>query len=133
VWAFGLGGSVPQLPALTPPPTAIPWEGRIEDAGPGHTIQLGVVQNFNVVTAGRHEEWRNEDALSSPRVKIKAGVPLIFKNTTSTGRTIAARDESWTTGLIAPGATDTVTIVKPGTYEYICKERPWSFGQLIVE
>jgi alcohol dehydrogenase (cytochrome c) len=133
VWAFSLGGSVPQLPAQPPPPTAIQWEGRVEDAAAGHTIQLGVVQSFNVVTAGRREEWRNEDALSSPRVKLKAGAPLVFRNTTSTGRTIAARDGSWTTGTIAPGASDTVTITRPGTYEYVCKERPWSFGQLIVE
>jgi alcohol dehydrogenase (cytochrome c) len=133
VWAFSLGGSVPQLPAPAPPPTAIQWEGRVEDAAAGHTIQLGVVQNFNVVTAGRREEWRNDDALSSPRVKLKAGAPLVFRNTTSTGRTIAARDGSWTTGTIAPGGSETVTITKPGIYEYICKERPWSFGQLIVE
>jgi len=133
VWAFGLGGSVPQLPAVAPPPTAIQWEGRIEDVAAGHTIQLGVVQNFNVVTAGRREEWRNEDALSSPRVRLKAGAPLVFRNTTSTARTIAARDGSWTTGTMAPSASETVTITRAGTYEYICKERPWSFGQLIVE
>ena len=48
-------------------------------------------------------------------------------------RTIASRDGSWTTGVIAPGASATVSVSKPGTYEYICKERPWSFGQLIVE
>ena len=96
-------------------------------------IQLGIVQTFNVATAGRREEWRNEDGLSSPRVKIKAGAPLVFKNTTSTARTIAARDGSWTTGAIAPGASGTITVTKPGTFEYICRERPWSFGQLIVE
>jgi PQQ-dependent dehydrogenase (methanol/ethanol family) len=133
VWAFSLGGTVPQLPAATPPPTAIQWEGRIEEAAAGHTIQLGVVQSFNVVTAGRREEWRNDDALSSPRVKLKAGAPLVFRNTTSTARTIAARDGSWATGTMAPGGSDTVTITRPGSYEYICKERPWSFGQVIVE
>jgi alcohol dehydrogenase (cytochrome c) len=133
VWAFAIGGAVPQLPAPVPPPTSIQWESRIEDAAPGHTIQLGTVQQFNVVTAGRREEWRNEDGVSSPRVKIKAGAPLVFRNTTSTARTIAARDGSWSTSAIAPGASETISVTKPGTYEYICKERPWSFGQLIVE
>jgi plastocyanin len=133
VWAFTAGGSAPQPAALAPPPTAIPWEARVEEAAPGHTIQLGTIQNFNVVTAGRREEWRNDDGVSSPRVRIKAGVPLIFRNATSTPRTIAARDGSWSTPTIAPGASETITIAKPGTYEYICTERPWSFAQLIVE
>jgi plastocyanin len=47
--------------------------------------------------------------------------------------TIAARDGSWTTGVIQPGATASVTIPKTGTYEYICQDHPWSIGQLIVE
>ena len=44
-----------------------------------------------------------------------------------------AVDGSWTTGEIAPGASATVTITKPGTYTYNCKDHPWSFGQLVVE
>ncbi len=133
VWAFTIGGTVAQLPAPAAPPTTIPWPPRVEDAGPDFVVQLGTVQDFNVVTAGRREQWKNEDGIGAPRVKIKAGTPLTFKNTTSTTRTIAARDGSWTTGPMAPGASASVTVSKPGTYEYICKERPWSYGQLIVE
>ena len=133
VWAFAAGGTVAQLPAPVPPPTTIPWEGRVEDAVPGQAIQLGTIQTYNVVTAGRREEWRNEDGISTPRVKIRAGADIVFRNTTTSVRTIAARDGSWTTGPIAPGASAPVTVSKAGTYEYICKERPWSFGQLIVE
>ncbi|HUK33505.1 MAG TPA: PQQ-binding-like beta-propeller repeat protein, partial [Vicinamibacterales bacterium] len=55
VWAFKLGGTVPQLPAPTPPPTSIPWEGRVAEAAADATIQLGTVQAYNVVTAGRRE------------------------------------------------------------------------------
>jgi len=133
VWAFTLGGSVPPLPAPTPPPISIQWEGRVEEATSAPTIQLGTVQTFNVVTAGRREEWRNDDGIATPRVKMKTGAAVTFKNTTRTARTIAARDGSWTTTAIPPGASASVTMTKPGTYEYICKERPWSFGQLIVE
>jgi alcohol dehydrogenase (cytochrome c) len=133
VWAFTLGGTVAQLPAPTPPPTTIPWEGRVEDSVANPTIQLGTIQNYNLVTAGRREQWHNEDGIATPRVKVTAGATITFRNTTTTPRTIAARDGSWTTGTIAPGADGSVTVRTAGTYEYICKERPWSYGQLIVE
>jgi plastocyanin len=133
VWSFRLGGSVAALPAPAPPPTTIQWEGRVDDAAASPTIQLGTVQTFNVVTAGRREEWRNEDGIATPRVKVKVGATVTFKNTTKTSRTIAARDGSWTTSVIEPGASASVTIAKAGMYEYVCRERPWSFGQLIVE
>jgi alcohol dehydrogenase (cytochrome c) len=133
VWAFTLGGTVAPLPAPTPPPTSIQWEGRVEEPTSAPTIQLGTVQSFNVVTAGRREEWRNEDGIATPRVKVKTGAAVTFKNTTQTARTIAARDGSWTTPAIPPGASASVTMTKSGTFEYVCKERPWSFGQLIVE
>jgi alcohol dehydrogenase (cytochrome c) len=133
VWSFKLGGNVAPLPASPAPPTSIQWEGRIEDAAADPTIQLGTVQTFNVVSAGRREEWRNEDGIATPRVKVKIGATVTFSNTTKTPRTIAARDGSWTTRVIAPGTSASVTMAKAGTYEYVCKERPWSFGQLIVE
>ena len=66
-------------------------------------------------------------------MKVKVGTSVTFRNTTTTPRTIAARDGSWATSTIAPGAAATVTVPKAGNYEYICKERPWSYGQLIVE
>jgi hypothetical protein len=47
--------------------------------------------------------------------------------------TIAARDGSWTTGPIRPGESATVTVTKPGEYEYVCSDHLWSMGQLIVE
>ena len=133
VWAFTLGGMVPALPAPTPPPTTIQWEGRVEQSAGDPMIQLGTAQTYNVVTAGRREEWRNEDGIATPRVKVKTGATVTFRNATKTPRTVAARDGSWTTPAIAPGASASVTMTKAGTYEYICKERPWSFGQLIVE
>lgn len=133
VWSFKLGGPVPALAAPAAPPTTIQWEGRVDESAAAPTIQLGTVQNYNVVTAGRREEWRNDDGIATPRVKVKTGATVTFRNSTATPRTIAARDGSWTTTTIAPGASASVTVTKAGTYEYICKERPWSFGQLIVE
>jgi len=133
VWAFKIGGTVAPMPAPMAPPRTIEWEGRVEEAAGNATIQLGTVQDYNIATAGRREQWRNEDGIDTPRVKVKAGAVVTFKNTTSSARTIAARDGSWSTVAIAPGASASVAVAKAGTYEYICKERPWSFGQLIVQ
>jgi quinoprotein glucose dehydrogenase len=46
--------------------------------------------------------------------------------------TIAAQDGSWATGPLKPAEAGGVTFDKPGTYTYICKEHPWSHGQIVV-
>ena len=53
-------------------------------------------------------------------------------NASTLPHAISARDGSWST-VIQPGASASVTIAKPGTYEYVCTDHPWSIGQLIVE
>ena len=64
---------------------------------------------------------------------IKAGTAVTFTNTTAVSHTIRARDGSWTSGTIAPGASAVVTGVRPGSHEYLCNEHPRSIGQLVVE
>jgi plastocyanin len=66
-------------------------------------------------------------------VRVKAGTAVTVTNSTTIAHTIRARDGSWTSGRIAPGGTATVTVGKPGTYEYACNEHPWSIGQLIIQ
>jgi len=60
-------------------------------------------------------------------------VRRIWTNASKKAHTITARDGSWTTGVIQPGASGSAIITKPGTYEYICTDHTWSIGQLIVE
>ena len=130
VWALKLGGTLAPRLALPPPPTATTWDGRVEDT---NTIQLGMVTPFTIRTAGRQEVWTNEDGLTPMRARVEAGTPVTFTNTTTASHTIAARDGSWSTGPIAPGASGTVTVATPGLYEYVCTEHPWAAGQLIVK
>ena len=47
--------------------------------------------------------------------------------------TIVAVDGSWTTGPLQPLDIGQVKFDKPGTYDYICKDHPWVYGQIIVE
>jgi alcohol dehydrogenase (cytochrome c) len=130
VWAFKRGGAVPPRPAAPPPPTTLEWEGRLEDTS---AIQLGTVSAFNIATAGRKEEWANDYGVTPPRVRTTAGMAVTWTNTSKVVHTLTARDGSWTTGAIKPGESGSVTIGKAGTYEYICKEHPWTIGQVVVQ
>jgi alcohol dehydrogenase (cytochrome c) len=130
VWTFKLGGPVLPRPAPPAPPTSIEWAGQVQDTS---VITLGAVSKFNVASANRQISWVDDDAVTPARARAKAGAVLSWKNDSMRPHTIAARDGSWTTGVIQPGATASVTIPKTGTYEYICQDHPWSIGQLIVE
>jgi alcohol dehydrogenase (cytochrome c) len=130
VWGFKLGGTIPQRPAPLPLPVTDDWDGRIDDAT---TITLGVENVTNIRNANREEKWSNPWAISPQRGRITAGSAVTFTNTTQVTHTLRARDGSWTTGTIAPGQSAAITVAKPGTYEYVCQEHPWSIGQLIVQ
>ena len=130
VWAFKREGALPSRPALPPPPLTVQWEGRLEDTA---AVQVGTITTFNIVTAGRKEEWSNDHGLSSPRVRTQAGTAVTWTNASKVAHTIAARDGSWSTAAIKPGESGSVTIAKAGTYEYICKDHPWTIGQLVIQ
>jgi len=129
VWAFKLGGSIGPAPAPEAPPLVLPWSGRVDETG---TVALGAVTVFNIQSAGRREEWRNDYSVSPSRTRVAVGAPLTFTNTTTTTHTITAGDGSWTSGPVAPGGKATVTVTRPGVYEYRCIEHPWSMGELTV-
>jgi quinohemoprotein ethanol dehydrogenase len=129
VWAFKLRGPLGPAPAPEPPPVVLPWSGRVDESG---AVQLGAVTVFNIQSAGRREDWHNDFAVSPSRTRVGAGAPLTFTNATAITHTITARDGSWTSGPIAPGGKATVTVSKPGVYEYRCVEHPWSMGELTV-
>jgi plastocyanin len=130
VWAFKLGGAIPERPAPPALPITDVWDGRIDDVT---TIKLGVENVTNIRNANREEQWSNPWAVTPARGRVKAGATFTFSNTSNVAHTIRARDGSWTSGIIAPGQSAPVMVAKPGTYEYVCQEHPWSIGQLIVQ
>ena len=130
VWAFKIGGTVPPRPAPTPPDIVRAWTGRIDDTA---AFQLGSVRTFNIAPANKRIDWLNDYDLSPSRAKVKVGATITFTNISTMSHTIEARDGSWRTGSIKAGEAGSVTITKAGTYEYICKDHPWTIGQLIVE
>jgi len=130
VWAFKIGGAVAPRPAPVPPAIVREWTGRIEDTA---TIQLGTVRTFTIASANKKVDWADDHGLSPSRVRTKPGTPVTFTNTSKVSHTVAARDGSWRAGPIKPGESASVAVTRPGAYEYICTDHPWTIGQLIVE
>jgi len=130
VWAFKLGGTVAERTAPAAPPTSIAWGGVVEATA---AITLGTVRTFNIASANRQVTWADDYGLAPARARTTVGTVVTWKNASKKSHTIVARDDSWTTGIIQPGGSGSATISKPGSYEYICMDHPWSIGQLIVE
>jgi plastocyanin len=130
VWAFKLGGAVPQRPAPEAPPTSIAWGGAVQQT---NAVSLGTTTTFNIPSANKQLTWADDFGVSPTRVGTKAGAMVTWTNRSTLAHAIAARDGSWTTGTIQPGASGSATFGKSGTYEYICTDHPWSMGQVVVE
>jgi plastocyanin len=130
VWAFKLGGTVPPRDAPPAPPTSIPWSGTVEQTA---AVTLGTSTTYTIASASRRVVWDNDYALSPARIRVAAGTTVTWTNASKRTHTLAARDGSWTTKVIAPGGSGSATVARPGTYEYICTEHPWSIGQMVVE
>jgi plastocyanin len=74
----------------------------------------------------------DEYAFNPYRARVRAGTQIAFVNNGKENHTIQAQDASWTTGRLIPGDMTYLTFDKPGRHTYICKEHPWSYGQIIV-
>jgi plastocyanin len=94
---------------------------------------LGTVIVQNNPVERKNEDWHDDYGIAPTRVTVTPGTTVTWRNTTGIAHTMAARDRSWTTGPIAPGASATRTFDAPGTYTYVCSDHPWSIAQLIVE
>ncbi len=132
VWAFKLGGTLPQRPA---PGGAAPSLALEED------IAGVVVDTSNIETTSLDRDMGltgshylvDEYEFNPFRARVKAGTRVRWRNNGQMVHTVVAEDGSWTTGPLNPLDIGTVTFDKPGTYVYHCKEHPWVYGQIIVE
>jgi len=128
VWAFKLNGTVAPRPAPTVPPEGAGFTGRIL---PTEVIEIGP----EVPDSGLEfiRMAKDEYTFAPLRAKTSAGAKLTWKNVGKETHTISAVDGSWTTGPVEPGKSVTVTAPSAGTHVYVCKEHPWSYGELTVE
>jgi len=128
IWAFELGGTLQPLPAprISSESDQV-FTGPIQDTDQIETSSLfrnsGDLGNRYAVDGYSFNPFR---------ASVKVGARVTWTNNGNTAHTIVAQDGSWTTGKLLPTAIGTVVFDKPGTYTYICKEHPWSYGQIIV-
>ena len=128
LWAFKLGGTVAPLPAPEPPTTVSTFAGRIVAAD--EIIMSPTVQDTGL---GKLREAVDEYALSPTRAKAGVGGKVTWTNRGKESHTATAVDGSWTTGVVAPGKSVTLTFAKAGVHTYICNEHPWSYAELTIE
>ena len=131
VWAFKLGGTVQPARPPVMPPMVQTFEGH------------GLVEKTNAVVIDFEE--RRKDTIRPPglkiddygtfvprRVQVRAGEQVTWTNTGDEPHTISVRQQPWTTGPIAPGATGSIRFDTPGRYVYTCAQRPWQQGEITV-
>lgn len=128
VWTFKLGGAVGEREAPPTPAEETTFGGRITSA---EEIIMAPTLPDAGLEFTRHAV--DEYAYLPVRTRIAAGTALTWKNEGSVPHCAEATDGSWSTGMVAPGESTTITIDTAGEYMYSCGEHPWSRGQLIVE
>ena len=71
-------------------------------------------------------------AFAPAATTIKAGQTLTWTNDDVVPHTATADQKAWDSGQMAPGRSYTVTVTKPGTYEYACSIHPFMHAKVIV-
>ena len=126
IWAFKLGGKIPAPPDPGNAPAEI-------FAGP--VIDTTQIETASLVTAASGSGTRyfiDEYAFHPYRSRVKAGTAVLFVNNGDLYHQIAALDGSWNTASLGPTQEAFIRFDKPGRYTFICKDHPWTYGEIIV-
>ena len=129
VWAFTLGGTIAPREPGVPPDWVAPFTEAIRDTS--RIDATSMVRHATEIAGQREVPY--EYAVNPRRARVEAATRVTWTNTGDEAHTFVARDGSWRTTTMQPGESATVTIVDPGTYEYICEDHPWTIAQLIVQ
>jgi alcohol dehydrogenase (cytochrome c) len=127
LWAFRLGGKVPPLPAPPPPPTESGFSGRV--------VVTDAVSMGGMVSDVGFEKVRqafDEFSFLPTRINVRVGTKVTWTNKGKLPHNATAQDGSWSTGEVPPGGSASVVFTKTGSYTYLDKEHPFSFGQVNV-
>jgi alcohol dehydrogenase (cytochrome c) len=128
VWAFTLGGPVPERPAPPPPPTDYGFSGAVKRLSSDGSGEIAIGSYLRM-----RETAFDPYTFSPKRARVKAGTPFRFTNYGIQTYTVASSDGSWTTARIEPGQSATIRIEKPGSYVYSSVEFPFVKGELVVQ
>ena len=93
--------------------------GSSSQAASGGSASAVKISNFKFVPAS---------------VTVKSGAGVAVTNQDSTAHTATADDgHSFDTGDLAQGASQTISVSKPGSYAYHCSIHPFMHGTLVVK
>ena len=76
---------------------------------------------------------RDEYTVRPGRIRVAPGATVTWTNNGAETHEVMALDGSWTSGPIPPGGTASHRFKEAGRYTYICRNHPWTYGQVIVE
>lgn len=72
-------------------------------------------------------------AFKAPKVTIKPGTAVVWKNMDDDPHTVTADDGSFDSKGLGQGDTYSHVFTKPGTYPYHCSAHPYMKGVVVVE
>jgi plastocyanin len=105
------GGSSPSASAHS--------SGSSSQSGSGTSSSAVTISNFK---------------FSPASVTVKRGARVTVTNQDSAAHTATADDgHSFDTGTLAQGASQTISVSKPGSYPYHCSIHPFMHGTLVVQ
>ena len=132
LWAFTIDGDV----AARGEVAADPWADLTPPGpAPSETREIEtatLMQNPSWSLGGRRYAI-DEHAFIPVRARVTAGARVRFLNNGEIAHTVAARDGSWTTGVLEPAQWEFFTFDVPGTFLYHCTDHPWAIGEITVE
>jgi plastocyanin len=129
VWAHKLGGTVQPLNPPPPPSLVRTFRGVVVETS-DITIDFSERQKDTIRPPGLRVD--DYETFEPRRARVRAGTRVTWKNTGHAPHTITVRQQTWTTGGIAPGATGSIQFDTPGTYVYTCESHPWQQGEITV-
>lgn len=130
VWSFKLRGKIPA--AATPATTPVTGPEEFISGPKVDTAEIETTSLEHTLIEPGMRYFFDEFTFNPYRARIKLGSQVLFVNNGNMRHEIIALDGSWGTGPLDPTEQAWITFSKPGEYTYICKDHPWSYGQIIV-
>ena len=129
VWAYKLGGTVQPLDPPPAPSLVRTFRGVVV-ATSNITIDFSERQKDTIRPPSLQVD--DYETFEPRRARVRAGTRVTWTNTGHAPHTVTVRQQTWTTGAIAPGATGSIQFDTPGTYVYTCESHPWQQGEITV-
>ncbi len=137
LWAFKLGGTVPQAATPTPPPTRNPITATpVTGAAASNTVTLGRIWNTSTGAPGTAESTVAQNAMAPQALTIPVGTTVTFINPAGNSYAhgaVSFFEYEFDTGVLMPGQSFTFTFGTAGEYYYNDPIFPQNTGLIIVQ